>query len=307
MRLEEMTPAHVRRALSIYEQHAWPAALGEKFARSGPRTADFEDAATLEELFARFDRPKEGRESGLRRWTLRLGNTRYPFMKFVVQEYLVAGEFYFSVDTHDHLDIRPGMPDFDQWQELKLYNRELKLEIETGWCEAGLPTQDDLCRLAERLAEVERVEESDSLRAARRHILIVDDEEQVALGLGALLRAQGYSVDVVTTGEKALERLRDGPRPDLVLLDYELPGFDGQEVLGRIRADEDLEDLPVLMATASSIDLQRVPRVSGFLRKPYPRGVLFAMLDRLLGDPDDEEGDPARGRADSGGSPGDAG
>ncbi len=279
MRLEDMTPAHVRRAVSIYEEHAWPSAESERLARSGPRGTDLEGAATLDEMFARFDRPAAGRESGLRRWTLRLGNHRYPFMKFVVQEYLVDGEFFFSVDTHDHLDIRPGMPDYDAWQDLKLCNRELKEAIEGAWRDAGLPTHDDLRLLAERLAEVERVEHA----GTRRRVLIVDDEEPVALGLGALLRARHYAVDVVTSGEKALERVHQDPRPDLVLLDYELPGFDGQEVLGRIRADEELADLPVLMATASSIDLQRVPRVSGFLRKPYPRGVLFAMIERLLG------------------------
>ena len=50
----------------------------------------------------------------------------------------------------------------------------------------------------------------------------------------------------------------------------------------RFRATPRLEDLPVLLATACSIDLESVPRASGFLRKPYSRGVLFAILKQLL-------------------------
>ena len=51
--------------------------------------------------------------------------------------------------------------------------------------------------------------------------------------------------------------------------------------------------LPVLLATASTIDLSRLRRVSGLLRKPYPRHVLFAMIARLLGGARAEVGGPS--------------
>lgn len=272
MRLEHLTPAHVRRALDIYLQVAWPRGT------AGARAVSLEelrDLADLEQLFARFEKV-EGGGGGLKRYALRLGNDRYPFMKFVVQEHLVNGEYFFSVDTHDQLEIRPDNPEYAEWQRLKGYNRRLKQEIEEQWDQAGLPTNADLRVLMEELARVEREEKK------KRSILLVDDEADVAQGMAALLRARGYEVEVARDGLEALARLERDPLPDLVLLDYEMPQLDGEEVLARLRMEARSAHLPVLLATASTIDLSRLRRVSGLLRKPYPRHVLFAMIARLL-------------------------
>lgn len=273
MRLDQLTPAHVRRAVEIYLREAWPPGAGGE-----PRitVADLEGASTLQGLLERFELAAEPGASRSKRYTLRLGNCRYPFMKFVVQEYLVNGEYFFSVDTHDRLEIRHDAPDYAEWEQLKEWNRQLKERIEARWNEAGLPTHADLRSLVEELARVERGHEP------RARLLLVDDETDVALGLQALLRAQGYDVELAHSGRAVLERLGRDPLPDLVLLDYELPELDGEEVLARMRADPRLADVAVLMATASSIDLARLQRISGFLRKPYPRDVLFAMISRLL-------------------------
>lgn len=273
MRLELMTPAHVRRAVALYLELAWP---GEGFPRPRICVGDLEGASTLAELFALFERPRQVDNVLLERYTLRLGNARYPFMKFVVQEYLVDEEYFFSVDTHDDLDVRPDNPDYDAWQELKQYNLDLKRRIEAAWAEVGLPTHNDLRVLAEGLAQVER----ESKKPAR--LLVVDDEAEVARGLKALLEARGYQVELFYDGRQVLKRLEQDPLPDLILLDYAMPELDGQQVLASLRSNPRLKNLPVLVATASSIDLERVPRASGLLRKPYPREVLFAMLRQLL-------------------------
>jgi CheY-like chemotaxis protein len=272
MRLEQMTPAHVRRALDIYLVRAWPEGCG-----STPTVTleDLEGLNDLESLFGSFERVQGG-GGGLKRYALRLGNQRYPFMKFIVQEHLVNGEYFFSVDTHDNLDIRPDNPDYAEWESLKTFNRGLKTEIETSWDQAGLPTNTDLKALLEELAHVEREE------TKRRSILLVDDECDVASGLSALLKARGYDVELARDGMEALERLARDPIPDLVLLDYEMPQLDGEEVLRRLRRDPRTAHLPVLFATASQIDLSRLRRVSGLLRKPYPRHILFEMIARLL-------------------------
>ena len=273
MRLEDMTPALVRRAVAIYLDTAWPP---DQPQRPRITLGDLESASTLPELLARFDRARPEEGSLLQRYTLRLGNFRYPFMKFVVQEYLVNGEYFFSVDTHDDLDVRPDNPDYDAWQELKRYNLDLKRRIEGGWAREGLPTNADLQLLAEGLAQVER----EGTKKAR--LLIVDDETEVCRGLGALLEARGYEVELAYDGRQVLDRLAREPAPDLVLLDYAMPEMDGEEVLQLMRENPRLRDLPVLLATASSIELESVPRASGFLRKPYPREVLFAMIAQLL-------------------------
>jgi CheY-like chemotaxis protein len=273
MRLEHLTPAHVRRAIAIYMRRAWPEGATER-----PRfdVQKLEGLDNLTAVFARFERNTRDDDAALKRYTLRLGNRRYPFMKFVVQEFLVNGEYFFSVDTHDRLDVRPSSPDFEEWEKLKAWNRELKTEIEDEWDEAGLPTNADLRALVEEVALLEREAKK------KKRLLLVDDEADIVMGLSALLSARGYDVEVVHNGVEALQRLARDPLPDLVLLDYEMPELDGEEVLNCLRADPRTQKLPVLLATASDIELERLRDASALLRKPYPRHVLFELIARLL-------------------------
>jgi len=276
MRVDELTPAHVRRAVDLYLRLAWPPERCAPGQAPPIGLSDLAGACTLEELFQHFEQRPEHQRGDMRHFALRLGNVRYPFMKLVVQEYLVSGELFFTVDTHDHLDMRPDAPDYAEWLELKRWNRSLKVEIEAAWAQAGLPTNLDLRQLAEELAHVEED------RGRRGRLLVVDDEKDVAHGVRALLSARGFDVEMAHTGERVLERLDRDPLPDLVILDYEMPGLDGEEVLRRLRGAERTRDLPVLMATASSLGLGDLPRASGFLRKPYPRDLLYRMIDELL-------------------------
>jgi CheY-like chemotaxis protein len=198
-------------------------------------------------------------------------------MKFVIQEYLLDSEFFFSVDTHDeHVEVGEDDPDHEGWELLKRKNTQLKDGIEAAWHEAGLPTHEDLLRLAEGYARLE------SDHGQKGRILVVDDEVDVAKSVQALLLAKGYEVELAHDGLKVLELLSHDPLPDLVLLDLSMPEMDGEAVLRSLRADVRLRELPVLLATASEIDMGSMPRVAGFLRKPYTREILFTMLETLL-------------------------
>ncbi len=272
MQLDDLKPDHLRQALRLYCQHAFPSDA----VRPRVDLGVFETAADTQAALAAFERGDPGDDPTSRRYTLRLGNQSYPFMKFVLQEHLVAGEFFFSVDTHDKLDVPVNSPDYAEWEALKRANRDLAAGIEAEWRKAGLPTHAELRALLEGVAERERE------APKRRRLLVVDDDRPVCTGLSALLRARGYEVEEVHDGHAALERLQRAPRPDLVLLDYEMPGFDGQAVLARMRQSLELADLPVLLATAARIDLSQLQQVSGLLHKPYPRSVLFEMLERIV-------------------------
>lgn len=274
MRLDELTPAHVRRAVSVYMNHAWP---DPQRANPWFDPARLEGISGIEDLFEQFTSSRDQKDGPqCQCYTLRLGNEAYPFMKFVLQEYLVDHEYFFSVDTHDELDIPPGSPDYDSWVQLRDRNRALKQEIEAEWNSLGLPTNESLRELAEGIAQVE------GSGTERGRLLVVDDERGVAQGLEALLTARGYSVECAYDGQQVLDRLAEDPLPDLVLLDYSMPELDGEEVLERMRNSERLENVPVLLVTASNIDLGRMRRVSGLLRKPYPRQLLFTLIEQLL-------------------------
>ena len=278
MKLENLSPQLVCRAIDLYLQHAWPETTTPQVAVD---LTPIRSADELRDLFACFESSLD--ETGeLERYTLRLGNVGYPFMKFVVQEHLVDGEYFFSVDTHDNLDIRPDNPDYQEWELLKAKNRRLKAVIENAWHAAELPTNMDLCALMEEIAKRECV---DKVPDVRQRILLVDDETPLAQGIAACLRARGYDVNLAHDGRHAVEALEAEELPHLVLLDFEMPELDGEAVLAHIRAQERTKDLPVLMATASKIDLARLSRISGFLAKPYPREILFEMIARVLDPP----------------------
>ena len=115
-------------------------------------------------------------------------------------------------------------------------------------------------------------------------ILVVEDEAHLAEGLQFNLEAEGHEVWVAPDGQRALERLRDAPGCDLVLLDLMLPEVGGLEVLRRIRAAGDF--VPVLIITAMD-DAQDLVRgleegADDYLTKPFQLDELLARVRGLL-------------------------
>src|ERR671911_2815879 len=88
-------------------------------------------------------------------------------------------------------------------------------------------------------------------------ILIAEDEEPLTLLLRYNLEAEGYVVESVARGDEAELRLRE-EIPDLVLLDWMLPGLSGIELCRRIRARRETERLPIIMLTARGEESERV-------------------------------------------------
>src|SRR5512139_1278071 len=82
---------------------------------------------------------------------------------------------------------------------------------------------------------------------AKERILVVDDEYLIRWSLQQELANDGYEVTTAEDGESALRLVRESP-PDLVLLDIQLPGMDGIEVLQRIKAND--PEIVVIMITA---------------------------------------------------------
>jgi CheY-like chemotaxis protein len=82
-------------------------------------------------------------------------------------------------------------------------------------------------------------------------VLVVDDELEAADLLASLLLAHGCEVLVARDGEEALEIARELPRPDLVLLDLELPVMDGRRLLDAMRSDPSLSGIPVVVVSGA--------------------------------------------------------
>lgn len=86
----------------------------------------------------------------------------------------------------------------------------------------------------------------------RRRILIVEDDPDIREALAEAMRSAGADVVVAADGVDALDRLRAGPRPAVILLDLRMPRLGGQEFLRELRSDPRFDRLPVITMTAGS-------------------------------------------------------
>ncbi len=116
-------------------------------------------------------------------------------------------------------------------------------------------------------------------------ILIVEDEEALTLLLRYNLEAAGYDVDTVARGDEADVRFKERP-PDLVILDWMLPGLSGIELCRRLRARPDTRQLPIIMLTARGEESERVRGLStgadDYIVKPFSVPELLARVSALL-------------------------
>ena len=127
-------------------------------------------------------------------------------------------------------------------------------------------------------------------------VLVADDDEDDCLFVELAFREMGIAHDLrfVDDGPELLDYLYNvgnfadcegHPRPDLILLDLNMPRIDGREVLARIKSDPQLRGIPVLVLTTSKeerdIDLSRLAGASSFLSKPEAFEDLIEMLSRF--------------------------
>src|SRR6185295_8859263 len=123
------------------------------------------------------------------------------------------------------------------------------------------------------------------MTSARATILIVDDEARNRTLLEAMLRPEGHLTLSAASGEEALASVAHCP-PDLILLDVMMPGMDGYQVAGALKASPETSNIPIIMVTAHN---DRDARLAGldagaedFLSKPIDRTELWLRVRNLL-------------------------
>ena len=120
-----------------------------------------------------------------------------------------------------------------------------------------------------------------------KRILVVEDQEDNRRIIRDLLSASGYQLVEATTGEDGL-KLATSAKPDLILMDIQLPGMDGYEVTRRIKANPQLAHIPIIVVTSYALsgDDKKAFEAgcNGYVTKPFSPRVLLAKIREFLPD-----------------------
>jgi DNA-binding response OmpR family regulator len=121
---------------------------------------------------------------------------------------------------------------------------------------------------------------------AMAHILVVDDDPDIRKLVEKILTAQGYKVSLAEDGESGLG-LAIVKKPDLIILDLNLPKMGGFEVCRRLKADEVTRKIPVIMLTAAYAEWEDAKKgfrlgADEYVIKPFAADLLLHNIERLL-------------------------
>lgn len=144
------------------------------------------------------------------------------------------------------------------------------------------PTADDKIQAAENETEPQAVEVNPQQPVL---VLLVEDNETNIVTVQDYLNAKGYHVITAREGTEAIERAQE-EKPDIILMDIQMPGMDGLEATQRIRADEEIAHIPIIALTALAMpgDRERclAAGVDDYLSKPVRLKNLVAVIETQL-------------------------
>lgn len=152
--------------------------------------------------------------------------------------------------------------------------------------------ENDAENTKERIEQSKETEELEKIKKQifkeenkRKKIMLVDDSGIYLRMMKGLLDEE-YDVIMATSGLKAISMVHE-KHPDLILLDYEMPLFDGRETMVKIRQAEDIKDIPIVFVTAVN-EKEHIKAVlslkpAGYLLKPIDKDRLFKTIKEILG------------------------
>ena len=119
-------------------------------------------------------------------------------------------------------------------------------------------------------------------------VMLVDDSAVLRKITVFNLKKHGYSVVEATNGEEAIQRLSEGVKPDLMLLDIMMPKMDGFTVLKKLKENEEWKNIPVIVLTAKGGEEDEKSALSlgatRVMTKPFSPVQLIQEVKRVIGD-----------------------
>jgi len=127
----------------------------------------------------------------------------------------------------------------------------------------------------------------------RKRILCIEDEAEMIDLTRLVLEREGFEVLGAVGGSRGLEIIKT-EKPDLVLLDLMMPDIDGWEVYRRMKADEELAKIPVIVVTAKAASIDKVlglqvAKVDDYITKPFGPKELLESINRIFGNSSQNE------------------
>ncbi len=120
----------------------------------------------------------------------------------------------------------------------------------------------------------------------KKRILCIEDEAEMIELTRLVLEREGFEVLGAVGGSRGLEAIQR-EKPDLVLLDLMMPDIDGWEVYRRMKANDELADIPVIIVTAKAQSIDKVlglqvAKVDDYITKPFGPKELLESINRVL-------------------------
>ncbi len=121
-------------------------------------------------------------------------------------------------------------------------------------------------------------------------VVCIEDEQEMIDLVQLILGRRGFTVEGANGGLEGLEKIQKR-KPDLVLLDLMMPDMDGWEVYQRMKSDEDLREIPVIVVTAKAQSIDKVlglhiAKVDDYITKPFGPQELLESVEKILGQAD---------------------
>ena len=113
-------------------------------------------------------------------------------------------------------------------------------------------------------------------------ILVIDDEQDIVRAIVKILSSRGHEVDTGRDAEECLARIAAAPPPDVMIIDANLAGLDGVDLVRRLKTTDGTRHIPVVLMSSAYLSLGEGPSADEYVVKPFTREVLVNNVERLI-------------------------
>lgn len=276
MTFKDITYDIFMKAIDIYLGIAYPNGI-DKNCFCYKNIKALQEAKNIDDIFSIFEEKKlqSGEDVERKKYLVRLGAEKYPFMKLVLQETVIPDDFGFLVDRHtEYLALSSESRSFGDEKKVKEYTREFKHKIEEEYEKNGVPSYRGIVREITR--RLNKMTSDININKNGVSVLIVEDDRDI-LELNRInLEILGYKVDIALNGEEAINKVAH-EYYDVMLLDLMMPTISGFEVINRV-ADE----IPIIVTTALSDKMSEEKCIKSGAKSVLVKPVEIKHLDTFI-------------------------